>query len=313
MFGVIAKRFLALLPTAIIGTIIIFSIVQLTPGGVAEAIAGPDATGEFILQIKQELGLDRPLYIQYASWLWQMVHGNFGQSLLTREYITTLIQQRLPVTATIAGEALLIALIVAIPLGIWSASRRGTAVDSTIRTVSGLGLAMPEFWIGMLGINLFALQLAWVPTTGYVPLAKGFGAHFNSTILPALTLACAPTAVLVRTTRSAMAEALEGQYVRAAWALGLSPWQIYLKFAFKNALIPIVTVIGIIASVLIGGAVLIERVFAIPGMGDLLTQGVLTKDFPIVQGTTVVLMVVVIVVNLLVDVAYVMLDPRLRA
>jgi peptide/nickel transport system permease protein len=312
MLAVVTKRVLALVPTAIVGTIIIFLIVQLTPGGVAEAIAGPDATRDFILQIKHELGLDRPLYVQYGAWLWHMAHGDFGQSLLTREYMTTLIAQRLPVTADIATQALLIALIVAIPLGIWSASRRGTAVDSTIRTASGFGLAMPEFWIGMMGINLFALQLAWVPTTGYIPWSQGIGAHLNSTILPALTLACAPTAVLVRTTRSAMVEALEGPYVRTAWALGLSPWQVYLKFAFKNALIPIVTVIGIIASVLIGGAVLIERVFAIPGMGDLLTQGVLTKDFPIVQGTTVVLMVIVIVVNLIVDVAYVVLDPRTR-
>ena len=313
MQAIILRRLAALLPTALLGSLIIFAIVHLTPGGPAAAIAGPDAGPEVIARINQELGLDRPILVQFGSWAWNLVHGDFGRSLINREYVSTLIAQRLPVTATLALEALIIALVIGVPLGVYAAVRRGTATDTAVKTLSGLTHAFPEFWVGIMAISLFALQLGWVPATGFVPISAGFKAHFESAILPASTLALGPCSVIVRFTRSSMVEALGGNYVRTAWALGLTPLKIYWRFALKNALIPIVTITGIVSGALIGGAVLVERVFALPGVGDLLAEGVLQKDFPVVQGATVLMMGIVILINLVVDVFCALLDPRTRA
>jgi peptide/nickel transport system permease protein len=313
MRTIVLRRIVALLPTALLGSLIIFGIVHFTPGGPAAAIAGPDAGPEVIARINHELGLDRPIAVQFGSWVWNLAHGDFGRSLINREYVSVLIAQRLPVTATLAAEALLIALIVGVPLGVYAAVRRGTTTDTAIKTLSGLTHAFPEFWVGIMAISLFALQLAWVPATGFVPLSAGLHAHLLSVVLPASTLALGPCSVIVRFTRSSMVEALSGGYIRTAWALGLKPWQIYWRFALKNALIPIVTVTGIVTGALVGGAVLVERVFAIPGVGDLLAEGVLQKDFPVVQGATILMMGVVILINLLVDIACALLDPRTRA
>lgn len=280
MKSAILKRLFALVPTALLGSLIIFAIVHLTPGGPAAAVAGPDAGPEVIARINREMGLDRPLIVQFGTWIWNLMHGDFGRSLINREYVLSLIADRLPVTATLAAEALLIALIVGVPFGIYAAVRRGSAADTAVKTLSGLTHAFPEFWVGMLAISLFALQLGWVQATGFAPLAAGLNAHLMSVALPAPTLALGPCAIIVRFTRSSMVEALNGNYIRTAWALGLPPAQIYWRFALKNALIPIVTVVGIVAGALIGGAVLVERVFAIPGIGDLLAEGVLQKDFP---------------------------------
>lgn len=312
MNNVVLRRVLALVPTAILGSMIIFGIVHFTPGGAALAIGGPEASPEVIARINHELGLDRPLAVQFGSWVWHLLHGDFGRSLTTREYVSTLILDRLPVTATLATEALLISLVVGIPLGIYAAVKRGRTADTTVTTLSGFLHALPEFWVGMLAVSLFALQLGWVQATGFVPISRGLEAHLWSVALPAPTLALGPLSIIVRFTRSSMVEALSGHYVRTAWALGLPAYQIYWRFALKNAMIPIVTVIGIIAGSLIGGAVLVERVFAIPGIGDLLTEGVLQKDFPVVQGATVVLMAAVILINLIVDLLYAVLDPRTR-
>jgi peptide/nickel transport system permease protein len=312
MKSAILRRLLALVPTAVLGSLIIFAIVHLTPGGPAAAVAGPDAGPEVIARINREMGLDRPLIVQFGAWIWNLMHGDFGRSLINREYVLSLIADRLPVTATLAGEALFIALIVGVPLGIYAAVRRGSAADTAVKTLSGLTHAFPEFWVGMLAISLFALQLDWVQATGSVPVAGGLKAHLLSVALPAPTLALGPCSIIVRFTRSSMVEALNGNYVRTAWALGLPPAQIYWRFALKNAMIPIVTVIGIVAGALIGGAVLVERVFAIPGIGDLLAEAVLQNDFPVVQGATVVLMGAVIFINLLVDLTCAVLDPRTR-
>lgn len=312
MWKIIAKRLLATLPTALLGSIVIFGVVQLIPGGPAYAVAGPDATPELIATLNHEMGLDRPLAVQYGSWLGGLFEGDMGHSLVNHESVAVMIGQRLPVTADLAASALLIALCIGIPLGIFSAARRRTRVDGAVKGLSSVVLSLPEFWMGMLAINLFALQLAWLPATGYVPWDQGVPDHLASILLPAVTLALGPTAVITRFTRSAMVDVLDSPYVRTAWALGLPARQIYFRFALKNALISVVTVIGIIAGVLFGGAVLIERVYVIPGLGDLLVQGVLQKDFPVVQGSTVVMMGVIILINLLVDLSYTALDPRTR-
>ena len=312
MWKILYRRLATIIPTALLGTIVIFGVIQLIPGGPAYAIAGPDATPELIATLNHEMGLDRPLPVQYGSWLGGLLEGDMGKSLVNHESVSVMIGQRLPVTANLAASALLVALLVGIPVGIWSAAKRRTRVDGAIKGLSSMVLSLPEFWMGMLAINLFALQLAWFPATGYVPWADGVGDHIMSIILPALTLALGPTAVITRFTRSAMVDVLDSPYVRTAWALGLPARQIYFRFALKNALISVVTVIGLVAGVLFGGAVLIERVYVIPGLGDLLVQGVLQKDFPVVQGSTVVMMVIIIGINLLVDLSYTSLDPRTR-
>jgi peptide/nickel transport system permease protein len=312
MHRAVLNRLFTILPTAILGSMIIFGVVHLTPGGPAAALLGPDADPESIARVQREMGLDRPLYVQFADWVWHLAHLDLGNSLLSREPVLKMILERLPVTATLTVEALCLSLVVGIPLGIWAAIHRGSALDTTIRTGSGFIHAFPEFWIGMMLVGYFALRLYWFPPTGFVPLSGGLSAHFHSAVLPVCTLATAPTAMVTRFTRSAMAEALSGHYVRTAWALGIAPGRIHWRFALKNALIQIVTVIGLIASGLIGGAVLVERVFAMPGLGDLLVESVLQKDFPLIQGTTVFLLAVVVLINLAVDITCAVLDPRTR-
>jgi peptide/nickel transport system permease protein len=308
----ILNRLFTILPTAIIGSMLIFAVIHLMPGGPVAAMLGQDADPEIVLRVQREMGLDRPVYEQFAIWLWNLVHGDLGRSLISREPVIKLIFERLPVTATLTFEALLLSLVVGLPLGIWAGVNRGTTLDTSIRTISGFTHAFPEFWVGMMLVGFFALRLYWFPPTGFVPISGGLAEHIHSAVLPVVTLAVAPTAAITRFTRSAMAEALSGHYVRTAWSLGLSPWRIYWQFALKNALIQIVTVIGLVAGGLIGGTVLVERVFAMPGLGDLLAEAVLQKDFPLVQGTTVFLLATVVIINLAVDIACSVLDPRTR-
>jgi peptide/nickel transport system permease protein len=212
----------------------------------------------------------------------------------------------------LAAIALFISLLVGVPLGVLSAVKRHTAVDSAVTSVSGLGLALPEFWIAMLAVNLLALRYTIFPATGIVPISEDFWGHVNSMVMPALTLATGATAAITRFTRSGMIDALNSNYIRTAWALGLPARQVLFSFALRNALIPVITVVGIVAGSLIGGAVLVEEVFVIPGVGALLVTGVLQKDFPTVQGVALVLTVAVIVINLTVDLTCAAIDPRTR-
>lgn len=312
MYAFLVQRVFSIIPTIILGTMLIFAIVQLTPGGPAYAIAGADATPEFIERINEDLGLNRPLPAQYLGWLSNLAQGSLGNSLISRQPVSDLIWHRLPVTAVLSAEALLLALIIGLPLGIIAGIRSGGRLDGAIRGISGLGLALPEFWIGILAVSIFSLQLFWLPAIGYVPPSAGFWPHLRSVILPVATLSLGPIAVIIRFTRSAMIEALEGPYIRTAWSLGLSPFQVYFRFALKNAMASVVTVFGIVAAVMMGGAVLIESLFAIPGLGQLMVNAVLTKDFPVVQGVAVALLVIVLTINFLVDVFVATIDPRTR-
>lgn len=312
MRSVVLRRLAALIPTVLFGSILIFGLVQVIPGGAAEAVAGPEASPEMIATIERQMGLDRPLPVQYGSWLWDAVRGDFGRSLLDNRSIGEDIAGRLPLTIELAASALVIALLVGVPLGIASAVRRRTKLDAAVTGVSGLGLALPEFWLAMLAVDLFALKLSWVPATGVAPLEDGLLDHLQSMVLPSLTLASGAAAIITRFTRSGMIEALASSYVRTAWALGLPRRQIFFRFALKNALVPIVTVVGIAAGGLLGGAVLVEQVFVIPGLGALLVTGVLQKDYPTVQSVALVLTVAVVMINLSVDIACAALDPRTK-
>lgn len=312
MLKVLVRRLLILFPTALFGSILIFGLVQIIPGGAAETLAGDEASPENIARIRAQLGLDRPLHEQYLTWLTDAMQGNFGRSLLDNRQIGADIADRLPQTLELSFAALCIALLIGIPLGILSAVYRRTAIDGAVTSLSGLALAVPEFWMAMVSINLFAIQLAWFPATGIEPWSSGVDAHLLSMVMPTLTLSSGAAAVIVRFTRSGMIGALDSHYIRTARSLGLSRGRIYLQFAFKNALVPVVTVIGIVAGSLIGGAVLVEQVFVIPGLGALLVNGVLQKDYPIVQSVALVLTIAVILINLIVDLACAALDPRTR-
>jgi peptide/nickel transport system permease protein len=313
MRKLILRRLATLLPTALLGTLMLFLLLQLVPGGVAAALAGTDATPEVLAQLERELGLDRPLYVQYLEWLERIVlRGDFGRSLLDRRPIAEAMLYRLPLTVELAVLALLVALMVGVPLGIAAATHRHTVVDSAITSISGLGLAMPEFWLAMIAVNLFALQWALLPATGIVPLDEDFWGHVQSMIMPVLTLASGATAAVTRFTRSGMMEALSSSYARTALSLGLSQRQLLFRFALRNALIPLVTVVGLLAGGILGGAVLVEQVFAIHGLGDMFVTAVQQKDYPTVQGVAVVLIGSVIGINLAVDILCGLLDPRIR-
>jgi peptide/nickel transport system permease protein len=312
MASTILRRLIAIVPTIIVATVVTFALVQITPGGAAEAAAGPTATPAQIAALKRQMGLDKPVPLQYADWLWNLVHGNFGQSVINRQDVGAEIGQRLPVTAELTILALLVALVVGIPLGILSAARRQSRLDAVVRGGSGLGLAVPEWLLAMLAVDVFALQLGWLPPTGFTPLSENVGANLQGMILPALALGSGAAAIITRQTRGAMVEVLDSPFVRTAWALGLPRSQIYFRFALKNALISVITVIGLIAGALLGVSILIERVFVIPGMGSMLVDGVSQKDFPVMQGVTTIFVAVVILINLAVDLSYTVLDPRIR-
>ncbi len=314
MGPLLLRRLATLLPTALIGSVLLFLLVHLVPGGIAAAIAGPDATPEVLAQLERELGLDRPLVVQYFEWLQRVVvQGDFGRSLLDRRPVAEAILDRLPLTVELAGLALAVALVVGIPLGVAAATHRHTVMDSAITNVSGIGLAMPEFWLAMIAVNLFALQWAVLPATGIEPLEDGFWPHVQSLVLPVLTLASGATAAVTRFTRSGMIDALSSSYARTALSLGLPRRQILFRFALRNALIPVVTVVGLLAGGIIGGAVLVEQVFALPGIGDMFVTAVQQKDYPIVQGVALVLVTAVVGINLAVDIICGVLDPRTRA
>ena len=312
MISTIVRRLIAIVPTVVIATFVTFALVQITPGGAAEAAAGPTATPQQIAALKHQMGLDRPVPLQYFDWLWNMVHGNFGQSVINRQDVGTEIGQRIPVTIELTLLALLVAIVVGIPLGIVSAARRQSRLDAAVRGGTGLGLAVPEWLLAMLAVDVFALQLGWLPPTGFTPLSENPAINLQGMILPALALGSGGAAIITRQTRSAMVEVLDSPFVRTAWALGLPKSQIYYRFALKNALISVITVIGLIAGALLGVSILIERVFVIPGMGSMLVDGVTQKDFPIVQGVTAVFVAIVLLINLTVDLSYVVLDPRIR-
>jgi peptide/nickel transport system permease protein len=312
MIPTILRRLVLLLPTLIVATFLVFSLEQITPGGAAEAAAGPTATPQQVAALKHQMGLDRPIYLQYFDWLGNMLHGHFGTSLISRQDIGAEMSQRLPVTLELTLLALLVALAVGIPLGIISAARRQSRLDGVVRSGSGLGLAVPEFVLAMIAVDIFGLQLGWLPATGFTPIRQSLGDNLQGLILPALTLGSGAAAVVTRQTRSSMVEVLDSPFMRTAWALGLPRRTIYFRFALKNALISVITVVGLIAGALLGVAILIERVFVIPGLGSMLVDGVTQKDFPIVQGVTALFVSIVILINLTVDLSYVVLDPRIR-
>ena len=292
--------------------VLVFLLLRLTPGDPAAILAGDAASTEQIARIRAELGLERPITTQFAIWIGQVVTGNLGQSFYYKMDVATLIAQRVEPTFALAALTIFLSIIIAIPLGILAAWRHGGWLDRAVMAFSVMGFSVPVFVIAYLLIWLFALKLGWLPVQGYIRLADNFYLSIRHLILPAFTLSFIYIALIARVTRASMLEALGEDYIRTARAKGLPELRVLVRHALANAAVPIVTVIGLGVALLIGGVVVTESVYAIPGLGRLTVDAVLARDFPTIQGVILFFSFVYVMVNLLVDLSYVFLDPRIR-
>ena len=306
------RRLLSAIPVLFIVSLISFGLMRLIPGDPAAAIAGIAATPAQIEQLRSDLGLDEPLLMQLLHYYQGLLQGDFGKSLLLGKGVLAATMERLPVTIGLSLYALVLTLLIGVTSGIIAALRQNTWIDQVAMMIAMLGISIPNFFLGLLMIIFFAVQLGWLPSGGYVPFSQDPIGWLRSTTMPAISLALLQAGLLARITRSGMLEVLRQDYVRTARAKGLPERQVILKHALANALIPIVTVVGIIISLLLSGAVVTEALFSLPGMGQLLTQAVLSRDYPMVQGGLLLVTTFLVLVNILVDVLYALIDPRVR-
>lgn len=311
--GMVARRLMQLVPVMIVATFVVFSLVYMMPGDPAIALAGDYATDERIAEIRQIYGFDQPLIVQYLAWLANVVQGDLGNSLFSNEEVLTLIFSRLPHTLMLVVYALVLGAVIGIPLGILAATRQGTTSDKVITTIASLGVAVPNFWLGIILVALFSLDYRWFPATGARDFLENPAESIYYATLPAVALSTGVVAVLVRQVRSALLEVLGSQYIRTLRAKGLSSTAILWKHGLRNVAATMLTIAGLQVNRLFSSAVIVEAVFAIPGVGNLIGYSALNKDIPVVQGVALVLVVVVILNNLLVDVLGALLDPRVAA
>ena len=305
-------RLLSAIPVLLIVSLLSFLIIFLVPGDPASEIAGPGASADEVSRIRQSLGLDQHVGIRMLAWYQRLLQGDLGQSILLNRGVTTAILERAPVTLSLAGLALVLSLGLALVLGVVAAVRQNTWVDQSAMTTALLGLSLPDFWVGLVMIYLFAVLLGWFPTGGYVEMSKGVGPWLRSLIMPATALGLAQLGLLARITRATMLEVLRQDYVRTARAKGAPERNVIGRHALANTLIPGVTVIGIIVGILLGGAVVVESVFALPGVGRLIIGAILRRDYPVIQGGLLLTASIYVFVNILVDILYAWLDPRVR-
>jgi peptide/nickel transport system permease protein len=306
----IVRRVWQLLPIVIFATFVVFFLLQLVPGDPAITLAGDYASKERIEEIRQLYGFDKPLIVQYGNWLWQVVHGDLGRSLLSSAPVTERIAQSLPNTILIAAYALVLAALVGIPLGVFAATRVGSRIDAFVTGVASLGVALPSFWLAILLVVYFSLDLHWFPATGVRPFTTDPLGALSHATLPAVALAVGVVAELARQVRSALIEVLQSQYYRTLRAKGLGPIAMLWKHGLRNVSVTLLTLLGLQVNRLFSGAVVIEAVFAIPGAGKLVADSAINKDYPLVQGIVLVLVIVVILINLIVDIVNGLLDPR---
>ena len=313
MLDYLVKRLLSIVPTLVFVSMLIFGLQQLLPGDPAKILAGEDQDPTVVAYLRAKLHLDEPLPLRYAHWVGGVLHGDLGESVRTQQPVLTLVLQKLPVTLELALLAMTIALLIGIPAGIVSAVGRGTAWDTAANVLALWGISTPNFWLGILMIMLFSVQLGWLPASGYVSPFEDLGANLAAMIMPAFVLGNAIAAVLMRHTRSAMLQVMSADYVRTARAKGLSERVVVLKHALRNALTPIITLGALELGTLLSGAVLTEQVFTIPGFGKLIVDAVFNRDYAVVQGVVLVTATTYIVLNLLADLAYFAANPRLRS
>jgi peptide/nickel transport system permease protein len=312
MGRLIAIRVLQAVPVILIVSVLAFLLMSLLPGDPAVVIAGDQASPEAIEKVRRSLGLDRPFLEQIGLWFLQLAQGNFGASLMLNQSVVSAMGERLPVTMSLAGLSLAITLPVGIFAGSIAAYYRQTWIDSVVMVVALLGVSIPAFWIAILAVILFSVMLGWLPSSGFVPLAQDPLSWFRSLVMPAAMLSLFQIGFLARMTRSAMLDVLSQDFIRTARSKGLSEWSTVGKHAFRNALIMVITAMGILISTAIGGSVVIEHVFALPGIGRLVVQGILARDYPLVQGVMLIYGFAFVAINLMVDVLYTVADPRVR-
>jgi peptide/nickel transport system permease protein len=308
----VARRLIVLVPTLAVVSVLIFGLQQLLPGDPAMALAGEEHDPAAVAAIRAKYHLDRPLVVQYGIWIGNVLRGDFGQSLRNRIPVSELLASKLPVTVELAVCSMLIALVIGVPAGILSATRKGRALDVAANLVALSGLSVPHFWLGIMLILLFAVRLGWLPASGYVPPWEDLGRNLTTILLPSFVLGTGVAGVMMRHTRSAMLQTLGADYVRTARAKSVPERLVVLKHALRNALIPIITLGAIEFGRLLSGAVLTEQVFAIPGFGKLLVDGVFNRDYAVVQAVVLVSAGLYVLLNLGADVLYFLANPRLR-
>ncbi len=312
MLAYALRRVAATVPVMAVVALFVFSLLYLAPGDPAAIIAGDQATPADIDRIRASLGLDRPFLIRFGAWAWDILRGDLGTSIFTNLPVAHLIVQRIEPTLSLMVLTLVFAVVVAVPMGVLAAWQQGTLIDRAVMLLAVFGFSVPVFVVGYLLAYVFALQLEWLPVQGYTPIAKGLWPWLSNLILPVLTLGSAFVALIARITRATMLEVLSQDYVRTAKAKGLGQPPILFVHALKNAAVPIITVIGLGVAGLIGGAVVTESVFAIPGIGRLVVDSILRRDYPIIQGVVLIFSFVYVLVNLAVDLLYSVFDPRIR-
>lgn len=313
MWGYLGRRVLAFVPTLFIALTMIFILTRMLPGSPVESLIGHQGVSdEMVAAMKRDLGLDKPILVQYFMWLPRMLRGDFGNSVFFNRPVTEVIAERFPVTLSLAGLSMILTLVIALPLGILAATRQNSLVDQASTVLSTLGVSIPTFWLGFLLMLLFAVILRWFPAAGYRPASMGLLPWLSRLVLPVVTLAMSQVALLVRQTRSSMLEVLGMEYILAARAKGLREVAVVYKHALRNAFVSIITVIGLTFTLSLGGSVLVESVFAIPGIGQLITTAAIRRDYATIEGGTAFLTVLALVANLAVDILYSFINPRIR-
>ena len=312
MIPLVLRRLLATIPVMAVVALFVFALLRLTPGDPAAVIAGDYASPQDVARIRATLGLDRPLHAQLGLWAASLLRGDLGTSIFSGLPVTTLLRQRVEPTVALAVLTMLIAVSLAVPLGVLAAWKQGTWIDRVVMVVAVSGFSMPVFWLGFLLVWVFAIQLGWLPVQGYTPLSAGLWPWLRQLILPALTLGFVYMALITRMTRASMLTVLREDYIRTAFAKGLASPAVLLRHALKNASLPVVTIIGVGVALLIGGVVVTESVFALPGIGRLTVDAILRRDYPVIQAVILIVSGVYVLINLVVDLLYVVLDPRIR-
>lgn len=306
------KRLLSTIPVLFVVSLVIFFIIHITPGDPAATILGIEATPEQIEQLNEEMGFNRPVYEQYLSWVGGIFKGDLGDSIFMKQPVTEAIVEHIGPTLSLAIFAQVIAIILAIPFGVIAAYKRGSLTDTTLMSVSLLGLAVPSFLLALILMLIFGVKLQWLPIAGYEPLSNGFFEHIRYLILPAISLGTIQAALITRMTRSSMLDVLTVNYIKTARAKGARERSVLLKHAFRNAFLPILTVIGQSFGTLVTGAVVVETIFNIPGMGQLIINSITRRDFTVIQGVVLIVTVLYVVINLVIDLLYGIVDPRVR-
>ncbi|MFD1509882.1 ABC transporter permease [Lacimonas salitolerans] len=308
----IVRRILSTVPVVLFVMIFVFSLLYLAPGDPAAILAGDQATQQDIENIRRELGLDRSFPVRFVEWSVGIAQGDFGRSIFTREPVSRMILTRVEPTLSLMVVTLVIALIIAIPMGVAAAWKRGSLLDRVIMLVAVLGFSVPVFVVGYMLAWVLALQLGWLPVQGYTPIAEGVWPWLRGLLLPAITLSGVYIALIARITRATMLEILQQDYIRTARAKGVANNSVLFVHALRNAMVPIVTVVGLGIALMISGAVVIETVFSLPGLGRLTVDSILRRDYPVIQAIILIFSFVYVFINLLIDLSYTIIDPRIR-